>query len=130
MSAHEPIRLWLSDSIRHLGHVAAVTSSESEALRAVQMLAVDLAIVDYFGLAEIDCSSIVSSLQRLSATQPLPVIEMVGPRWKLVSSEGSEDSHRGLIHVPWPMTVDSIDQAIARLSCDPPHNDRPTSRPS
>ncbi len=82
LSSHKPVRGWLSDVVRILGHVQVVTSGESEALRAVQILHVDLAIIDCFGLAEDEHAALIASLESLSAEQPLPVICIVGPAWQ------------------------------------------------
>ncbi len=64
-----------------------VTSGESEALRAVQMLQVDLAIIDCFGLAEDQHAALIASLESLSAEQSLPVICIVGSVWRLIQSK-------------------------------------------
>ena len=74
VSSHRPVRGWLSDAVRILGHVRVVTSGESEALRAVQILQADLAIIDCFGLTEDEHAALIASLESLSAEQSLPLI--------------------------------------------------------
>ncbi len=61
-----------------LGHMPVVTSSESEALRSVQMLRVDVAIIDCFDLAEDEYAALSASCESLSAEQSRPVICIVG----------------------------------------------------
>ncbi len=113
VSRHKPVRGWLSDVVRILGHVRVVTSGESEALRAVQMLRVDLAIIDCFGLLEDEHAALIASLESLSAEQPLPVISIVGPSWRLYQGEEGVNPSCEAIHLPWPIALESLKRAVA-----------------
>ncbi len=113
VSRHKPLRGWLSDAVRILGHLRVVTSGESEALRAVQMLQVDLAIIDCFGLAEDEHAALIASLESLSAEQSLPVICIVGPAWRLFQGKEGVNPPCEAIHLPWPIALESLKRAVA-----------------
>jgi len=113
VSRHEPVRGWLSNAMRVLGHVRVVTSGESEALRAVQMLRGDLAIIDCFGLAEDEHAALIASLESLSAEQSLPVICIVGPAWRFMQGKEGINPSCEAIHLPWPIALESLKRAVA-----------------
>ncbi len=113
VSSHKPVRGWLSDVVRILGHVQVETSLESEALRAVQMLQVDLAIIDCFGLAEDDHAALIATLVSLSADQSLPVICIVGPGWRFSQGKNGVNPPCEAIHLPWPIALESLKRAVA-----------------
>lgn len=113
VSRHKPVRGWLSDVVRILGHVRVVTSGESEALRAVQMLQVDLAIIDCFGLAEDEHAALIASLESLSVEQSLPVICIVGPAWRFFQGKNGVNPPCEAIHLSWPVALESLKRAVA-----------------
>ncbi len=110
---HKPVRGWLSDAVRVLGHVRVVTSKESEAFRAVQILQVDLAIIDCFGLAEGEHAALIASLESLSAEQSLPVICIVGPAWRFIQGKEGVNPPFEEIHLPWPIALESLKRTVA-----------------
>ena len=127
----DAVRGWLTDATRALGYVSVVTASESGALRAVQMLQVDLAIVDCYGLAEGSCAALVASLMSMSAELSLPIVCIVSSRWRFTHNKESVNPHCEVIHLPWPMTLKSLRRAIAEsLRHRPDNHPRPMSRPS
>ncbi len=113
----------MTDATRVLGYVLVVTASESEALRAVQMLQVDLAIVDCYSLAEGTCAALLASLRSLSAKQSLPVVCIVSSRWRFTQDRKGVNPHCEVIHLPWPMTLKSLRRAIAESLRHRPNND-------
>ncbi len=113
VSRHKPVRGWLSDVVRILGHAPVVPSGESEALRAVQMLQVDLAIIDCFGLAEDEHAALTASLESLSAEQSLPVICIVGSAWRLFHGKEGVNPPCEAIHLPWRIALESLKRAVA-----------------
>ncbi len=113
LSRLKPVRDWLSDVVRILGHVRVVTSGESEALGAIQMLQVDLAIIDCLGLAEDEHAALIASLESLSPEQSLPVICIVGPAWRFFQGKEWVNTPCEAIHLPWPITLESLKRAVA-----------------
>ncbi len=112
LSGLKPVRDWLSDVVRILGHVRVVTSGESEALRAVQMLQVDLAIIDCLGLAENEHAALIASLESLSTEYSLPVICIVGPTWRFFQGTEGVNPPCEAILLQWPITLESLKRAV------------------
>ncbi len=129
ISRHRPVRDWLSDVVRILGHVRVVTSGESEALRAVQMLRVDLAIIDCFALADGNCSGLIASLKSLSAERSLPIISIVGPTWRFFQGKNGVNPPCEAIHLPWPIAMESLKRAVAESQRHRPNGCCPVSPP-
>ena len=102
-SRNLPDRGWPGDVVRILGHVRVVTSGESEALRAAQVLQADLAMIDCFGLTEDEHAALIASLESLSAEQSLRVSCIVGPEWRYIQGKEGVNPHCEAIHLHWPI---------------------------
>ena len=118
MSRHDPVRGWLSDAMRVLGYSRVVTSSESEALRAVQIVWADVAVVDSFLLPGSDASRFIASLRKVSANQALPTAVVVGPSHPVAVFDRLARS-TCQAYVRWPVSLQSLADAISHLTHQP-----------